>query len=218
VIINQISTKYPKLYHMADKRNWENIKKLGLLSTTALLDLFDYRGDKRIQIESQLRTREFKIKHPEHGEVIIRDQDPMTDRPSQGISLNECLEGVTPQEWFEFLNKQTFFWADTKGLKFMLGARLYRKKSHLVFTVNTEKLLRAYKNKVTLTSMNTGSLYGMKSRSISTFQPLGNYPQMRWITELAIEGGGPNILDYTITVEEQQIRAEEIEIIQKIWP
>jgi len=218
VIIDELSTKYPKLYHMADKRNWDNICRLGLLSTTALLDLFGYNGPQRIEIESEHRVKEVKITHPKYGEAIIRDQDPMADRPHNGIILRRCLDGITPQEWFEFLNKQTFFWADATGLRFMLGARLYRRKSHFVFTVDTRKLLRSYKNKVTLTSMNSGSLYGMKSRSIKTFQALADYPRMPWVTEVAIERGVPDILDYTISVDEEMIEGEEIKVIKTIWP
>jgi len=221
MVIEALVARYPKLYHMADKRNWANICKYGLLSTTALLDLFEYQGKKRFEIESQLRIKEFRVSHPDHGEAFIRDQDPMRDRPQDGIYLEKCLVDITSQEWFEHLNRKTFFWADTKGLNFMLGARLYRSRSHYVITVDTQKLLSSHADKVTLSPINSGSLYGMKKRSTDTFKPIARHSEP-WVTELAVEYSIPDIIDLTISVEEcicrwdggQKICKE----VRQIWP
>jgi hypothetical protein len=218
MIINALSKKYPKLYHMADKRNWDGIVKHGLLSTSAILDLYEYKGIKRFQIESQIRSSEFQISHLKHGSAIIRDQDPMVDRPSEGMSLEKCLVNLTTQEWFEFLNKRTFFWASIKGLEFMLKARLYRATSHYVFIVDTEKLLRKYQQGVLLTDMNTGSLWRMKRRSFNTFVPLSRYSKMQWVNEVTIEYSVPDIFDFTDTVKEQKYQGNTIKNIRQIWP
>lgn len=37
----------PVLYHMAARGSWESIQRHGLLSTSALLDLFGVMGDRR---------------------------------------------------------------------------------------------------------------------------------------------------------------------------
>ena len=94
--IDDLIRKYPKLYHMAEKSNWENICKHGLLSTTALLDLFKCSGEQRFKIESQLRIDSFRITHSQHGEAFIRDQHPLCDRPGEGIYLKKCLVSITP--------------------------------------------------------------------------------------------------------------------------
>lgn len=199
--IDDLVAKYPKLFHMADKRNWHNITKHGLLSTTALLDLYEYHGHKRSEIESQLRTKEFLISHTNYGVAVIRDQDPMRDRPSEGMYLKNCLDGIGPREWFEFLNRKTFFWTTEKGLNFMLGARLYRNGSHYVLTVNTRKLLDQHADNVELSAINSGSLYGMKKRSRETFQSITQF-HAPWINELTVDYSISNILDLIISVDE----------------
>jgi len=221
--IQKLLNLYPKLYHMADKRNWDSICKHGLLSTTALLDLFEYKGERRFKIESQLRLDTILITHPFHGNSFIRDQDPMRDRPSDGICLEKCLEGITPQQWFEFLNRKTFFWADKKGLSFMLGAKLYRHKSHFVITVDTQKLIGRHADRVTLSPINSGSLYSMKKRSMETFKSISHH-SARWVTELIVDYSVPDILDLTISVDECKSqrnngkREKVCKKIKRVWP
>ena len=222
MVIHRLASKYPKLYHMADKRNWDNICQHGLLSTTALLDLFEYKGQARFEIESQLRLKTFRITHATHGVACIRDQDPMRDRPEDGICLDKCLVGIAPQQWFEFLNKKVFFWTDLTGLNFMLGARLYRDRSHSVITVDTQNLMDRYAKKISLSSLNSGSLYRCKPRSLDTFKPISQYPQMRWVTELVVDYSIPDILDLTVSVEECMSNLVSGErtcrILKRIWP
>jgi hypothetical protein len=222
MVIHGPASKYPKLYHMADKRNWDNICQHGLLSTTALLDLFEYEGQARFEIESQLRLKTFRITHATHGVAYIRDQDPMRDRPEDGICLDKCLVGITPQQWFEFLNKKVFFWTDPKGLNYMLGARLYRNRSHYLITVDTQYLLDRYAKKISLSSLNSGSLYGRKPRSLDTFKPLSQYPRMPWVTELVVDYSIPDILGLTVSVDEcisHFVSGEKAyRILKHIWP
>ena len=39
--------RYPRLYHMAQVGSWPSIERNGLLSTSALLDLFQIKGEAR---------------------------------------------------------------------------------------------------------------------------------------------------------------------------
>lgn len=205
MIIDDISNRYPKLYHMADKRNWENIKKFGLLSTKALLDKFGIKGSERFRIESQLRSKEIPISHTRYGTVIIRDQSPMRDRPSDGVTMEGCLDGITLAEWFEYLNERVFFWTDREGLRRMLGAANYRSTSHYVFVVDTRSLLIQHSSGVTLSSINSGSLYGQNAkirRSPDTFRPLSYFPKMAKVWELAVGGQVPDIFEVAVSVHE----------------
>jgi len=221
-IVDMLARHYPKLYHMAEPRNWDNICKYGLLSTTALLDLFEYDGQSRFEIESQLRLKKFRITHPVYGEAFIRDQDPLRDRLDEGIYLKDCLVGISPREWFEFLNRKTFFWANQTGLNFMLGARLYRYRSHYVITVDTRKLLDHHAEKVTLSEQNSGSLYTREKRSKDTFKPITEYHRMRWVREFAVEYSVPDIADIMLSVDECISRWENntrvCKILKRIWP
>src|SRR5882762_11831030 len=85
---NELSGRFPRLYHMAQLGSWTSIQKHGLLSTTALLDLFESRGDERFRIESCHRPESIPIVHPIHGRAVIRDQKPMSDR-----SVRKALVG-----------------------------------------------------------------------------------------------------------------------------
>jgi hypothetical protein len=224
VLAKQIVSQYQKIYHMSDKRNWTSVRQHGLLSTTALLDLFEYRGKRRFEIESQVRIQEFRITHKDYGEVFVRDQDPMRDRPKDGIYLANSLVGITAQTWFEFLNSKVFFWADLRWLGYMLGARLYRNTSHYVFTVDTGNLLTCHSDSVLLSSINSGSLYGRngrESRSLDTFKPIDKY-WASWITELTVDFAVSDIFDLAISVDEcisQRANTKSpYKIVKHIWP
>ena len=52
----------------------ENIRKHGLLSTTALLDLFEVRGEDRARIEERHRPECVEITHATHRRAVVRDQ------------------------------------------------------------------------------------------------------------------------------------------------
>ena len=89
---------YPYLYHMAEAESWDSIQAKGLLSTSALLDLFEVNGQERFAIESCHRPKSVTIEHPKHGRAVIRDQIPMREG-----SLLKCLQGYlsipkTPSE------------------------------------------------------------------------------------------------------------------------
>ena len=51
----EIITRHPLLYHMAEAGTWENIQRHGLLSTAALLRLFDVGEPQRSAIGSRYR-------------------------------------------------------------------------------------------------------------------------------------------------------------------
>ena len=53
MITEELIRYFPVLYHMANAGTWPSIRGRGLLSTSALLDLFEIRGQERERIESQ---------------------------------------------------------------------------------------------------------------------------------------------------------------------
>ena len=80
---------YPTLYHMAEHGSWPGIRKLGLLSTSSLLDLFEISGKARHEMESKRRLESVQIRHPIYGEAVVRDQKPL----SAGVRnfIDACL-------------------------------------------------------------------------------------------------------------------------------
>ncbi len=49
---------------MAEADTWDSIRKNGLLSTSALLDLYEIKGAQRYAIESDHRPESIPISHP----------------------------------------------------------------------------------------------------------------------------------------------------------
>src|ERR1700688_4530360 len=103
---DELSGRFPLLYHMAQLGSWPSVEEHGLLSTTALLDLFEVRGDERFRIESCHRPESIPISNIEYGLAVIRNQKPMSDK-----SVRRALEdGLKPADWYRELNSRVFFW------------------------------------------------------------------------------------------------------------
>ena len=197
---------FPRLYHMAEADSWESIRRHGLLSTTALLDLFGISGGERERIESYRRATSIEIRDAEHGRAVIRDNIPMTDR-----ALEKCLRGPTPREWYETLNRRVFFWLSRERLFRLLGAKAYRGKRQTVLTVDTAELLKRHADRVTLSPINSGStIMNPVPRGPETFSSIVEYPYQIWrkkrsakdtVVELAVDYSVPDIRDFTLRVE-----------------
>lgn len=148
----EFTARHPYLYHMAEQGSWASIQQHGLLSTTALLNLFEITGPERQAIESTRRPVSVQIRHPEYGVAVIRDQKPMRE-----MSLRSCLIDMEPQEWYELLNRRVFFWPTLERLTGLLNARAYRNNPQLVIEVDTFILLEQRLNQTTLSPINSGS-------------------------------------------------------------
>jgi hypothetical protein len=115
-LVEQLARDYPKLFHMAAEDSWSSIAKHGLLSTSALLDLFAVEGEARVAIEERHRPESIPVQHPKHGLAIVRDQKPMDDRGLQRV----LQDGLTPADWYRLLNRMAFFWVRRDRLERMM--------------------------------------------------------------------------------------------------
>jgi hypothetical protein len=197
---------FPYLYHMAHKQAWEGITRHGLLSTSALLDLFEVQGEQRFAIESQHRPEPILIEHPAHGTAIVRDQKPMSES-----ALQKCLQGLSPQQWYEILNRKVFFWLNADRLARLLSARAYRDDAHCVITVDAALLLGRHLVQVRLSPINSGStIFNPQPRGEDTFLPLDEYPFDAWarrrgsreaVAELAVEYHVPDLEELVVRAD-----------------
>jgi hypothetical protein len=206
VTASQLAEDYPVLFHMAAAGSWPGIQTHGLLSTTALLDLFEITGEQRRCIEEEHRPEEVRIEHPLHGRAVIRDQKPM-DGP--GL-LRALPEGLSPREWHLILNAKVFFWVRRSRLDVMMAARAYRNTPKTVLYLKTEDLLERHAADVLLAPMNTGATKPMPHpRDRNTFLPLGEYPyqelrrkkRQHAVVELAVETSVPQIGELVFRAE-----------------
>lgn len=195
---------------MAEDGSWESIRKLGLLSTSALLDKFEVEGEERLAIESARRPEIIRIEHPEHGVALVRDNKPM-----QEAALKKCLIGMTPREWYEHLNRRVFFWVEWKRLIKLLGARAYKDRPHLVLEVDTTALLERHAERVTLSPINSGATFalGPAPRGPDTYRRIANHPEDRTVVELAVDYAVPDVVDFTLSVS----RWHGAEMLEEIW-
>lgn len=211
--VKELIMKYPRLYHMAESDSWPSIQRHGLLSTSALLDLFEVEGDDRAKIESEWRSESVVIKHPEHGSAIIRDQKPMPPE-----TLVPQLIGLVPTDWYELINRKTFFWTSEQRLRRLLTAAAYRSRSHDVIEVDTQALLDRYQDDVTLAPFNSGvSSFGPSfPRNANTFECIDDFnigAHRNGVVEFAVEYSVPDLIDLAISVE--QWRGNRL--ITEVW-
>lgn len=197
---------HPKLYHMAESGSWPSIHRHGLLSTSALLDKFEITGSRRAMIESNWRPNSIPIQHQVYGKAVIRDQKPMPPD-----SLQQCLVGCTAREWYELINRKTFFWVNEDRLIRLLNGFAYRNRSHTVIIVSTYDLINKHKDEITMSDINSGFVYYGGKRGRETFKRIQDFPGGHRVWELAVEYGVPDIADITVRVEERKC-----DIISKI--
>ena len=167
----------PTLYHMAERGSWESIRERGLLSTSALLDLYEVRNPLRSQIEAQHRPSSVEISNENLPQAIIRDQIPMSDE-----GLRRCLpEYLLPSDWYRLLNSKVFFWLSEDRLHRLTSARAYRNRQHDVLEVDTRSLVEAHWKRIWLCPMNSGCTKPMPHRRDETiFARIENYPYSHW--------------------------------------
>src|ERR1700676_2082300 len=168
-----LANYYPRLFHMSHAGSWPSIRRHGLLSTTALLDLFEVKGPPRHALQSCRRSKSEYIAHPQHGRAILRDQQPMNEK-----KLAKALkDGLQPRDWYKLLNGKVFFWGPETRLKILQGARLYEAHRQTIIEIDTAKFLARYADGVSLCSINSGCTQPMAwERGSDTFLALEKYP------------------------------------------
>jgi hypothetical protein len=201
---NVLIQNYPTLYHMAEDGSWPSIKKYGLLSTSALLDMLGIEGQQRYTIENCQRKESIVIKNNNSGSVVIRDQKPLHEG-----ALQKLIDGMPTKEFYKLLNGKTFFWVRRARLESLLKARAYRSRPHCVLTVDSKTLINKYSDSIWLSHINSGAIFGSGRRGVGTFKRITEYPfdEMKRkkkddaVVELAVDYGVKDISDFVIRVE-----------------
>lgn len=195
---------YPRLFHMAEDGSFPSIQAQGLLSTTALLDLYEISAEARASIEGRRRPKSVTIKKGGLPDAVIRDNIPITDK-----ALEKCLQdGIKPEEWYRILNGKTFFWLHKKRLLRLLKAKAYRSTPQTLLTLDTATLVAAHGANILLSPINSGStIMNPQPRGSNTFTKIEDYPYderrktrsvENALVELTINSGVPDIMDHLI--------------------
>ncbi|MER8655516.1 hypothetical protein [Mesorhizobium sp. M0847] len=202
---DELIALHPRLWHMAADASWPAIQKYGLLSTSSLLDLYGYDGDKRLALESIKRAESVKIIAPGLPGATVRDQKPMSDK-----ALKKCLQdGLTPIEWYQSLNEKVFFWLTRARLQTLLAA--YAHSPQIVLTLDTATVVAAHAENILLCPINSGStIMNPAPRGAESFLAIEDFPYENWrlkrgnkrkaVVELVVTGGVPDVKDHVLAV------------------
>jgi hypothetical protein len=161
------------IYHLAEAANLPFIRRDGLLSTKALLDMACMRGNERNRLESCQRLQHMRLPNG----VQVRDQ-----RPMPANALDNCLVGMAPSEWYALINSKVFFWLDVDRMNRQCGAG--EPRPQVVLKVDTNRLLTQYAERIALSPINTGyALRRPAKRGRCTFVPYSVWVDSGWSSE-----------------------------------
>lgn len=203
----ELAKRHPRLYHITEPGAWQSIQKHGLLSTSSLLDLFEIAGARRKALETERRPASVLLEHPTHGQVILNDNVPLTEK-----ALKSCLDdNLSPSDWLLLLNARVFFWSSREALDRHLAARLNRTRQRQVLVVDTLSLAKAHASRIDLSPINTGSTIRKPARrGLTTFTPMLKYPFNEWSK---LRGGRDHILEVTVKDHVLDITQHTLDIL-----
>lgn len=215
--LEELIADCPTLYHMAQRGSWPAISERGLMSTSALLDLYGIYGQEREQIETRHRPEAVEITANGLPTAVIRDQIPMSD-----AGLRRALPArLQPSDWYALLNSRVFFWLTQDRLHRLLQAGAYRDQEHDVLEIDSRSLIEANHSRICLCPYNSGStVMNPVARDENTFAKIEDYPYFDWrkkrrrgerAVELTVEYSVPDLRDHVRRVVVQR-NTEVIEI------
>lgn len=215
--LDELLSDCPVLYHMAEPGAWPQVRRHGLLSTAAILDLYGVAGAAREGVIATRRPEGVPYETPDLGRIVVRDQKPLND-----AGLARCLTGgLAPADWYRLLNGRVFFWLDWGRVLKLLGGRAYRALSHEVIELEARPLVDAYRDRIELAAINTGATgqYPV-ARGPETFAGIDAYPYAHWrgkrrrgerVVELTVPGSVPDAARFVTRV--RRMRGEAVEAV-----
>ena len=205
--VDELVTRFPHLYHMAYDGSWPSIRRLGLLSTSALVERFGIDGEDRVRLCERRRPESVEIQHSVYGKAVVRDQKPL----NEAVLARVLEDGMTPIDWYRTLNSHVFFWPTERRLQTLLKARAYRDDPQTILTIDTERLVGLHQARIRLCPYNSGNtLFDARPRGLSTFSTIEAYPYGDWkrrrspsaaVAEVAVLGGVPDIEAVVVAVD-----------------
>ena len=193
----EITRRFPRLYHVTEPGAHETVRRYGLLSTAVLLDLFEAPAQQRSMVLHTRRPHPVALSHPAHGRAVLNDQRPLSMK-----ALATCLDdGLTPSDWLGILNGKVFLWPDEKQLRRLTQARANRGRKREILVFDTARIVEEGFDRLYLSPINTGNAMRRPARrGLSTFAPAKDYGWEKWralrgrwdqVVEMAIDHSIP---------------------------
>lgn len=195
--IETFCRRYPRLFHLADARNWPSIQSHGLLATQRLIERFAAGRDREIEAARRHASVPLSTNSGRSPFVYIRDQHQIN--PPQ---FPTCLVGCDEWEYRQLLNRRVFFWTDAARLERLHS--YYRRQPQVLLTIDSRRLLTRYADQTELTAINSGYIRRKPAlRGPHTFVPLEAWPASggRKVVETTVLDGVPDILAMLLSVQ-----------------
>ena len=205
--LHELMMDCPRLYHMAERGAWRSIRTNGLLSTSALLDLYGVHGERRFELESQRREDIVPLHANGLPVAKLRDQLAMDDS-----GLSRCLMGgINARDWYETINRKVFFWLTEARLYKFSNARPYKDGEREVLVLDTRSLIAAHRKDVWLCPMNSGATKPRAyPRGPDTFSRIEDYPYNKWRRK---RGAGKRVVELCV-----DDRVEDVgQFVQRVY-
>jgi hypothetical protein len=203
VLPAELVATYPRIFHMAEASAREGIQRHGLLSTGALVDLFETPNPRRSRLLAERRPDMTAVRHDIHGTALIRDNGPLSEK-----KLAACLTDMTVPEFLRLINSKVFFWPSQKRLATLFAASAYRDRPHLILTIDTASLLASHADRVTLSPINSGAtVHDAPARGSDTFKSIADYDFEYWrtkrsrstaVAEICVDHSVPDIVSHLV--------------------
>lgn len=201
---------YPSLFHTAADGSWPSIRELGLLSTAAMLELWEVEKGHRRELLTTVRRESTVIEHRVRGPAVVRDQGTI-----HAPSLEECLIDVTVEQWLQILNERVFFFLQRGQVDGLVGARQYRGIPKVVLEIDTASLVAVYEERIELCRINSGyaQRHNKSPRGRDTFVRIAGYPHP-W-REQAVRAERPDVKELTVLGDVPDI-VEHVRSVQRV--
>lgn len=187
--------RYPVLYHRSPSVNAAGISRHGLLSVTALLQLYAVGAKRAAAIERDRAKVGILVKppneHPDWPPILIGDQHQIN--PAQ---MAAALDGVTPEEWRKELNARVFFWPTVERLA--VHQKAYAAMPSVLYEIDSAKLLTRHGERLRVARINTGFFRRTPAmRSRATYQRLADFRHdaKNRIAEVSVLDGVPDFAE-----------------------
>lgn len=203
----ELAARHPRLYHVSEPGAHKSIRQHGLLSTNAILDLFEVDTRDRQRLTTARRATAVPLRHLLYGTMILNDNLPLSEK-----ALESCLDdGLTAADWLRTLNSRVFFWVDESGLQRLLGAKMNRGRQREVLVFDTLLVAQAHMDTLCLSPINSGATIRKPARrGLTTFTPAKDHSYAQWrrlrgksdrVVEVTVDHAIPRAGEFLIDVQ-----------------
>lgn len=163
---------FPRLlYHLADVENLPSMRRRGLMSTARLVAESTLSADAQARFLRSFRPEPVVLA----PHLIVRDHRPMPPK-----ALASALKGgLTPEDWYAWLNGFVFFWTELDRLERQRSA--CGDRPQVILTFDGDALVQAFGDHARVSPINSGNARRKPSpRDQATLMPYRLWADRGW--------------------------------------